>query len=254
MNSKKIFILGFSLFILILINGCSSSGGSDIKTEDPQKAFDIAKKKYDRGDYVSAIEDFSYIKIKFPGVEISDKIQYYLAESYYQRGEHLLAAYEFESFLKNYPLSPLFPDAKYGLGMSYYKASPKYALDQEYSRYAISELQGFVELFPNDKNVPDATNRIKELKDKLAFRDLKTADLYMKMNNYRSAAIYYKNVYDNYIESDWAAEAMIGHAEALINAKKPDEALKVLDKFYKLFPKSDLKSKADNLRILARNG
>jgi len=254
LNSKKYFILSFFFLTIILINGCSSSGGSDIKTDDPNKAYDIAKRKFDRADYVSAIEDFSFIKIKFPGTEQSDKIEYYLAESYYLRGEHLLAAYEFETFLKNYPLSSLFPDAKYGLGLSYYKLSPKYPLDQEYTRYAITELQGFTELYPNDKNVPEATNRLKELKDKLAFRDFKTAELYMKLNDYRSAAIYYKNVYENYIDSDWADDAMLGHAEALINSKKNDEALKVLDKFYKLFPKSGLKSKADNLRSIAKNG
>lgn len=236
------------------MQGCSSSGGSDIKTDDPLRAFDIAKRKYDRGDYTDAIEDFSFIKIKFPATEISDKIEYYLAESYYQRKEYLLAAYEFETFLKNYPLSPLFPDAKYGLGMTYYKLSPKFSLDQEYTRYAISELQGFVEMYPNDKNVSDAANRLKELRDKLAYKDYNTGELYMKMSYYKAAATYFRNVYETYIESDWADDSMIGEAEALIAAKKNDEALKVLDKFYKLFPKSDLKSKADNLRSTAKNG
>ena len=242
------------LLTVILMQGCSSSGRSDIKTDDPVRAFDIAKRKYDRGDYTDAIEDFSFIKIKFPGTEISDKIEYYLAESYYQRKEYLLAAYEFETFLKNYPLSPLFPDAKYGLGLSYYRLSPKYSLDQEYTKYAISELQGFIEMYPNDKNVPDAGSKLKELRDKLAYKDYNTGELYMKMSYYKAAATYFRNVYETYIESDWADDSMLGEAEALIASKKYDEALKVLDKFYKLFPKSDLKSKADGLRSSAKNG
>jgi outer membrane protein assembly factor BamD len=238
---------------MLYIAGCSSSGGNEIKTDDPEKAYEAAKRKFDHGDYLSAIEDFSFIKIKFPGTAASDKIQYYLAESYYMRGEYLLAAYEFETFLKNYPLSPLFPDAKYGLGLTYYRLSPKYSLDQEYTKYAINELQSFVELFPNDKNAAEAANRLKELRDKLAYKDYSIGLLYMKLDNYKSAGIYFENVYENYIDSDWAGDAMLGHAEALINGKKNAEALKVLDKFYKLFPKSKLKSKADNLRSLAKN-
>ena len=69
----------------------------------------------------------------------------------------------------------------------------------------------------------------------------------MKMDDYRAAALYFKSVYEEYVDSDWADDAMIGEADALINAKKNDEAKKVLERFYKLFPKSTLKSKADNL-------
>ncbi len=254
MIKKQNLILFLILFISFYIPGCSSSGGNDIHTEDPHKAFDIAKRQYDRGDYLAAIDDFSFIKVKFPGIEESDKVEYYLAMSYYRKEEYLLAAYEFETFLKNYPLSPLFPDAKYGLGLSYYRLSPKFPLDQEYTKYAISELQSFVELYPNDKNILDAGNKLKELKDKLAFKDFKTAELYMKMNDYKSASIYYRNVYETFIESDYAPDAMLGHAEALINSKKYDEAVKVIDKFYKLFPKSKLKGRADSLMNLAKSG
>ena len=227
---------------------CSSSDGSDIKTDNPDEAFKIAKAKYDDKDYLDAIDDFSFIKIKFPGTSVSDKTQYYLGASYYHRNEYILAAYEFESFLKNYPLSSLIPDTRYMLGLCYYSLSPKFALDQEYTRYAIEELQLFVELYPNDKNAPDAESKLKELKDKLAYKLFRTGQLYMKMDDYKAAALYFKNVYETYVDSDWADDAMLGQVDALINAKKTDEAKQVLERFYKLFPKSNLKSKADNLK------
>ena len=246
---KKIFLF-FILTALITIfaSACSSSQGSDIKTDDPEEAFRLAKGKFDRGDYVEAIEDFSFIKIKFPGSANADQIQFYLAESYYGRKEYMLAAYEYENMLKNYPLSSLIPQTRYKLGLSYYQHSPKYQLDQEFTNYAISELQLYIDLYPTDKNVADAGAKLKELKDKLAYKDYRTGVLYMKMYNYRSAAIYFFNVYENYIESEWADDAMIGHAEALINGKKFDESKKILDKFNKLFPGSSLKSRANQLR------
>jgi outer membrane protein assembly factor BamD len=227
---------------------CSSSSGSDIKTDDPEKAFKIAKAKFDDKDYLDAIDDFSFIKIKFPGTSVADKTQYYLGASYYYREEYILAAYEFENFLKNYPLSSLMPDTRYMLGLCYYNLSPKYALDQEYTRYAIEELQLYVELYPEDKNTADAAAKLKELKDKLAYKLYRTGLLYMKMDDYRAAALYFKTVYEQYVDSDWADDAMLGQVDALINARKTDEAKKVLERFYKLFPKSNLKSKADNLK------
>ncbi|HEY3251220.1 MAG TPA: outer membrane protein assembly factor BamD [Ignavibacteria bacterium] len=259
MKTKKLsFPQGFTIFAFLIaaifyLSGCSSSG-SKIDTDDPQAAFDIAKRKFDRKDYVEAIEDFSLLKIRFPGTEISDKVQFYTAESYFYQKEYLLAAYEYETFLKSYPSSLLYPEARYKLGLSYYYLSPKYSLDQEFTRFAINEFLGYIEQFPQDKNVYDAEQKIKELKNKLAFKDFSIAENYMKLDNNRSAAIYYQSVYENYIESDWADDAMVGHAEALINGRKYEDAKKVLEKFYKFFPKSNLKPKADMLNARIREG
>ncbi len=250
MKLKKTSIINLLLLLIFSASlySCSSSDGNNIKTDDPEKAFNIAKRKYDNRDYLDAIDDFSFIKIKFPGTSISDKTQFYLADSYFHKDEFILAAYEYESMLKNYTLSPLIPETRYKLGLCYYNLSPKFSLDQEFTYYAIEELQLYVELYPEDKFVPDAEKKLKELKDKLAYKTFKTGELYMKLDDYKAAALYFKSVYEDYIDSEWADDAMIGHADALINAKKYEEAGKVLDKFYKLFPKSKLKSKADSLK------
>jgi outer membrane protein assembly factor BamD len=247
LRKLRLVIIVLSILVISIIQGCSSSGSS-ISTDDPEKAFAIAKKKFDRGEYLDAIDDFSLIKVKFPGSVVSDKTQFYLAESYFKRREFILAAYEYENMQKNYPLSPLYPDSKYKLGLCYYELSPKPSLDQEFTQYAISELSNFIDLYPNHISVPDAEKKIAELRDKLAFKDFSIAENYMKLDDFRAAGVYYQNVYENYIDSQWADDAMIGHAEALISIKKYSEAKQVLEKFYKLFPKSNLKSKADNLK------
>lgn len=234
--------------------GCSSSGSSQITTEDPNEAFKIAKAMYDKGDYVSAIEAFSFIKIKFPGTQIADQIQFYLSQSYYERKEYLLGAYEYENMLKNYPLSNLIPESRYKLGLCYYYLSPKYSLDQEFTHYAMSELQLFVELYPNDKNAADASAKLQDLKDKLAYKELTIGQQYMILEDYSSAVLYFNNVYENYIDSKYTEEAMVTQAEALIKLKKNAEAKKVLDRFFKLFPNSKLKSHADELYSMTLAG
>jgi len=249
--TKNLTLALITLFTILYISGCGSSK-SDITTDDPQKAFDIAKRKFDKKDYVDAIEDFSFIKIRFPGTAVSDKVQFYLAYSYYNQKEYLLSAYEFDSFLKNYPLSPLYPEGKYMLGNTYYALSPKYSLDQEFTREAINEYLSYIESYPQDKNVPQAEARVKELRNKLAYKEYWTGELYMKTSNYKAATLYFQNVYEEYIDSDWADDAMVAQADAYINGRKYEEARKVLDKFYKLFPKSNQKSKADRLYLLSK--
>jgi outer membrane protein assembly factor BamD len=220
---------------------------SQLPTDDALKAFAIAKRKFDKKEYVDAIEDLSLMKVRYSGSGIDDKIQYYIAESYILQKEYIFAEYEYKNFIKEFPQSVLFPDALYKLGLTYYYLSPKYTLDQDYSKQAISEFLEFIDAYPTDKNVADAEAKIKELRDKLAQKDYTIAVNYMKLGNNRSAALYFQNVYDNYIESQWADKAMLGHAEALINGNKFDDAEKILAKFYKLFPKSDQKTKAAQL-------
>lgn len=247
---KKLKLLALvlpALFVLQFLAGCGSSK-TDITTDDPQKAFDIAKRKYDKRDYVDAIEDLSFIKIRFPGTDVSDKVQFYLANSYFYQKEFILAAYEFESFLKNFQLSPLVSEAKFMLGNTYYELSPKYSLDQEFTKEALNQYLSYIESYPQDKNVPVAEKKIKELRNKLAYKDYWTAELYMKTNNYKAASLYYQAVYDDYIDSEWADDAMVGQAEAYMFGKKYEEAKKVLEKFYKLFPNSELKKKADLIK------
>lgn len=246
MRTLKFIIIAFIAAGTIYFTGCSSSK-STINTDDRQKAFEIAKRKFDRKDYVEAIEDLSLLKIRFQGTDISDKVQFYIAESYFYQKEYFLAEFEYKLFMRDNSSSPLYPEARYKLGMTYYYLSPKYSLDQEYTKKAITEFLEYLEQFPHDKNVYDAEKKLKELRNKLAYKEYVIAENYLNNGNNRSASIYFLSVYDNYLESDWADDAMVGHAEALVNGKKYDDANKVLEKFYKLFPKSTLKSKADNL-------
>ena len=66
---KKTHYLTLVLLALLtmqFISGCGSSK-NDIKTDDPEEAFKIAKAKIDDKEYLDAIDDFSFIKIRFPG-------------------------------------------------------------------------------------------------------------------------------------------------------------------------------------------
>ncbi len=231
----------------IIIAGCISADKSNITTDNPEEAFKIAKQSYDKGDYRQAIEDFSFIKIKFSGTSVVDKAQYYLGMSYFNRKEYILAAYEFENLIKNYTLSEFYPLARYYLAMSYYNLSPKYELDQTYTQYAIIEFQNFLILYPTHKFAPDAEKKIKELRNKLAYKDLKTAELYVKLEDYKAALVYYNNILEEYFDTDYADDASYGKIQVLIIKKKYDEASKEIKRFKEKYKSSELYKKVLDL-------
>lgn len=235
----KFYLLLTTVILIFIIAGCSGSGVSKINTDDPEKAFEIAKKNYDKKDYLDAIEDFSLIKVKFSGTIISDKSQYYLGMSYLKQEEYILAAYEFEYLLKNYPTSTYAVDGRFQLAMCYYGMSPKSSLDQTYTYQAITEFKNFLELYPTDKNAPEAENMIKRLRSKLALKELKSADLYATMENYKAATLYYENVVNEYFDTEYADDALYGKIEMLFTRKKFNEAKTDIARFEEKFAKSE---------------
>jgi outer membrane protein assembly factor BamD len=241
------------LILSVVIYSCSSSGVSDIKTDDPEKAMLVAMKNYDKKDYLQAIDDFSLIKIKFSGTKVADKAQYYLAMCYYQRKEYILAASEFENLLKNYSTSPYAIQGRYQLAMCYYGLSPDFSLDQVYTKYAIVEFQNFLELYPGEKLASDAEIKIKELKNKLAYKEYKSGELYMTMENYKAAIYYFENVLQEYFETDYADDALFGKIQALINKKKTADALKEIERFEKKFSKSEYLNRVERLKSNLNN-
>lgn len=244
----KVYLLLSIVLLAFVMAGCSGSGKSDIKTEDPDKAFDIAKSSFDKKDYVQAIEDFSLIKVKFSGTSISDKAQYFLGMSYLKQQEYILAAYEFEYLLKNYATSKYATEGRFQLAMCYFGMSPKWPLDQTYTYQAITEFKNFLELFPTDKYAPEAEAKIKELRNKLALKELKSAELYNTMENYKAATLYYDNVVNEYFDTDYADDALYGKITTLITRKKYDLARTEIDRFETKFPGSNLLIKVRSLK------
>jgi len=241
-----------TIFILAIFpsafNSCSSSGESKIVTDNPETAYLLAKSNYDKKEYIDAIDDFNLIKLKFSGSSIIDKAVYYLGMSYLKREEYILAEYEFETVIKSYPSSKFSEDSRYNLALCYYLLSPKYNLDQTYTRYAITEFQNFLEIYPKSKYSPEAEKRITELKNKLAFKMYKSAEMYFGLGKYKSAIVYDNFILDEYFDSDYADDALYGKIQALMKKKLYEEAKTEITRFEKFFSSSPYLSKVKSIK------
>jgi outer membrane protein assembly factor BamD len=241
----KIVVLCITALFLIQLLACGSS--ETTTTATAEERFAKAKALFDNGDYLDAINEFNIITLQYQGSSVAAEAQFYLAECRYKRGEFLLASYEYQTLRRNMRSSPRVEEAMYKLGLCYYNISPKSRLDQQYTKRAIDELQGFVDYYPKSALVPDAAAKIQELNTKLAKKDYDAAQLYAAMEYSKAAIAYYDNVIEKYHDTEYAPLAYLGKTELLIARKKFRDAKIEITKFIEKFPNSVLRSRADTL-------
>jgi outer membrane protein assembly factor BamD len=221
------------IFSLLLI-GCSAS--IDTANLDGADRLKYAMELFEDESYDKAIIEFESIILQFPGSEYVDKSQFYLAQSRFKRKEFILAASEFSRLIKTMPASTLVPEAQFMLAECYYQLSPRFSLDQRYTKQSIQEFQAFIEFFPGDKRVADAEVKISELNTKLAEKEFNSAIIYEKLEYYSAATIYYDNILMIYHDTPFAPRASFNKINLLIKREKPSEALKEIENFLLKFP------------------
>jgi len=221
------------LIIVMLLFGCSGrSPESDWTSEE---YYHFAKEKYEDEDYFEAIREFTVVILRYAGSAVADSAQYYLAMSHYNLDEYIISAAEFNKLVNNMSESPLLQDAQYMLAESYYQMSPRAELDQEYTWRSQKEFQIFLEDFPRHEKREEVEKRIVELREKLAEKHWRNAELYRKMREFSSSIIYFDIVLNRYYDSDFADDAQYGKAVVYYDmedyTKAKEELLIFKDKF-----------------------
>ncbi len=237
--------------IIWILPSCGSS--TAIKSISAEERFEIGKQKYDDEDYLEAISDFEIIKLQYPGSAMADDAQFYLAESRFRREEYLLAGAEFQELIRSMPASPFVPIAQYKIGLCYYKLAPNSSLDQQYTLRAIDEFQTFIEYYPQDDSAAYASVKIQELNERLARKLFDTAELYMILEYFKSATIYFTDVVEKYHDTQYAEPALFGKIKSLIARKRYSEAKKEIEIFFDKYPSSPLRSEIETLHKTVNN-
>jgi outer membrane protein assembly factor BamD len=233
------------VILLWMFGGCSSQEAT--QTPGAEERFAAAMVLFNDEDYREAIEAFRVITLQYQGSAVADDAQFYLAESHYRAGEYVLAAYEYEMLYKTMPTSEYVPSARFQRAMCFRELSPGADLDQKDTRKAIDEFQAFIEYHPTDPRVPTAEQYIRELNTKLAEKDYNSGLIYMKMEYFKSAVIYFDLVLERYHDTPYAEPALLKKAEALYRRKRYSEARREIELFLRKYPESALRSEAEQL-------
>jgi outer membrane protein assembly factor BamD len=245
MKTKSFIWIFVSIIQLIFLFafGCGPKAPKLIL--DAEDQYTLAKREFDNKHWDQAVLELQKLILNYPGVGFIDSAQYLLGLTYFNQKEYPLAIGEFNRLLSSFPTSSLGDDAAFKVAECDFKLSPKAELDQSHTQKAIDELKDFLDDYPvSDKKEP-ALNLLKECRNKLAKKVYKAGYLYFKMKHYSGASMYFRQVLDEYPDTEWLKPAQFYLAEAMYKEKKYDQAKQEYQNFLQGFPTDELTKKVN---------
>ena len=193
---------------MILLVGCSKK---DVHLEeDLSPRFEKAMGYFDKGKYSRAKDEFDYIIMADPGSKISNESQYYMAESMYQIKEYDEASIAFDRYVRFSPDYSKIEKARYRICECAINLSNSYQREQSQTQRALGQLQMFIEDFPASDLINDAEDAMLALRLKLAQKDYEVGRMYLKLEEYDSALIYFRSVLNHYYDTSFSDDARVG--------------------------------------------
>jgi len=135
------------------------------------------------------------------------------------------AVFEFERLLNEYPVSPHAAEARFQIGECYYQEARDIHHDQAETLKAIREYSRFIEDYPLSDLAQQAEGRVRELRNRLASKDVMIAQNYLKWGYYTSAQLYAESVLNQYPEADVALDARFVLAQVKAKNGELEKAL-----------------------------
>tara|TARA_B100000579_G_scaffold317265_1_gene266820 strand:- start:12 stop:722 length:711 start_codon:yes stop_codon:yes gene_type:complete len=184
-----------------------------MKDDSSLVKFENAMEYIEDSKYSKAIDELEFLLLIDPLSEYSSKAQYFLAESYYNLENYDKAIIEFEKYLSRRSLSnDLLKKTQLYLCKCYYNVTLDYNKDPSSTYIAIEKLQYFIEKESMSENINEIENMILKLRTKLAKKNFKTAKLYIRLEEFDSAAIYYNTVIKEYYDTKFVDDSLINVA------------------------------------------
>ena len=161
-----------------------------LKSGDYEYKYEAAKSYFGKGQYTKAATILEELITILKGTDDAQESLYMLAMAYYNQGDYITASHYFTTYYNTYPKGTYTELARFHSGKSLFLDTPEPRLDQTSTYSAISELQMFMEYFPDSKRKAEAQQIIFNLQDKLVMKDYLTAKLYYDLGTYTGNASY----------------------------------------------------------------
>lgn len=258
MRTRTYYIL---LLVMVLFTSCGEYQQL-LKSRDPEEKYQAALRYFNEGQYVKSQSLLDDVSSYYKGTERSEDVLAYLARSYMGQKSYESATDYYQAYVRNYPKGKYAPEAYFQIGHCQYLDSPDARLDQEVTNKAIDAFTKFVELYPESPYAEQAYTEMAELNDKLALKELKSAQLYYNLgtylgNNYLSSEIVAKNALKNYPSNKYQEEfnwlILQSKYQQMLNSfedKKIERARDAQDEYYNFvteYPDSKHRKEAERM-------
>lgn len=263
MKIKPISILLF----LVLFASCGEYN-KILKSSDRDVKYTYAKKYFQEGKYsrsITLLEDLIHF---FKGTDKAEESLYLLGQSYYNSKDYLSATEIFTTYFATYPKGEYAESALFYAAFGMYLDSPDPRLEQSKTYKAITEFQRYMDEYPQTERAEQAKNYLFELQEKLAYKELLAAQLYLNLgnymgNNYESAVISAREAMKSYPFSKYSEDyqmiilrARFEYAQHSTYETQPERYRLVLDEYFNYknsFPEGKHMKEADKYYKVAQD-
>lgn len=200
--------------LLALVLGSCNEYNKILKSTDRDLKYTYAKKYFEEGKYNRSITLLEELVTFMKGTAQAEESLYLLAQSHYNSKDYASATEVFTTYYNTYPKGEYAEPALFYAAYGMYLDSPDPRLDQTKTYRAISEFQKYIERYPQTERSEQAKNYLFELQEKLAYKELLAAQLYLNLgnymgNNYESAVITAREAMKSYPYSKYLEDYQI---------------------------------------------
>ena len=204
--------------VLVILAGCSSGQKKqdqildELANLDKETIFEQAEQLFSEKEYQKARDLFAFVYDSFPNDPLGHKAALRVADTYSVKKDVTSlteARLRYRDFANRYPNDP---DRDYALLMvGHTYSARKLRPDRDLSdiQEALGAYQQLVNLYPNSRYLPEAQDRMSDLKELLARHEWLVAHFYMRNKRYLGALWrleYIRENYPNYSQIDTVNE------------------------------------------------
>lgn len=234
-----------------------------MKSKDTGYQLKMADKYFEDKKYRMAQELYEELYPVYKGTDKFEELYFKDAYCFYYMKNYPDAENFFKGFLEVFPNSSKAEEVDFMHALCFYKQSPKLELEQTNTAKSIGVMQTFINTHPGSSRIAEATEIIDKCRAKLEQKELRGADLYYKVSQFRAAAISYNNLLNNYPESATADYYKLQALKSYFKFAKLSVADKQTERFEKViteyedfadrFPESKLLQEAAEYSNLSKN-
>jgi outer membrane protein assembly factor BamD len=256
-------LLSVVVIFLAVLPACNRQFNKVVKSKDYDYKLKMADKYFEEKKYRLAQQLYEELYPVFKGTDKFEELYYKDAYCFYYMKNYRDAENFFKGFLEVFPNSSKAEEVDFMHALCFYKQSPKLELDQSNTAKSIGVMQTFINTHPGSARLPEATEIIDKCRSKLEEKELRGAELYYKIGQYRAAAIAYNDLLNSYPESVkgetyklQSIKAYYRFAKLSIIDKQQERFEKVVSEyqdFIDRFPESKLLKEAEEYNNLSKN-
>lgn len=186
--------------LLLLVAALAACGGNraPAPAPGPDALFQRGETLLNEGRHRRAAEALGQFIEQYGGDPRIPRALYLRGRAHQGAEEYVLANADFLRIATEYGSDPLARDARFGLCESYVALSPRPALDQEYTRAAVSYCESFASIYPGTPQGQEASARVAEMRAKLARKAYDNGMFYFRRRAYDAAVIYFNEAATDY--------------------------------------------------------